>query len=54
MLGKVPLKVSAEGGFASKDNLSGAKKLKLRDAVFAKKQGLSVIDMAKNTWVCRS
>ena len=38
LFGKAPLKVSADGGFASKDNLAGAKKLK-------------VIDMAKSTWV---
>jgi transposase, IS5 family len=51
MFGKAPLKVSADGGFASKDNLSGAKKLKVRDAAFAKKRGLSIIDMAKSAWV---
>jgi IS5 family transposase len=48
---KMPRQVSADGGFASKDNLSGAKDLGVKDAAFAKKRGLSVIDMAKSSWV---
>lgn len=48
---KVPRQVSADGGFASKDNLTAAKGLAVKDAVFAKKRGLSVIDMAKSSWV---
>jgi IS5 family transposase len=48
---KVPRQVSADGGFASKDNLNDAKELGVKDAVFAKKRGLSVIDMAKSSWV---
>lgn len=48
---KVPRQVSADGGFASKDNLAAAKGLAVKDAVFAKKRGLSVIDMAKSSWV---
>jgi IS5 family transposase len=48
---RVPRQVSADGGFASKDNLTDAKELGVKDAVFAKKRGLSVIDMAKSTWV---
>jgi IS5 family transposase len=48
---KVPRQVSADGGFASKDNLNDAKGLGVKDAVFAKKRGLSVIDMAKSSWV---
>jgi IS5 family transposase len=48
---KVPRQVSADGGFASKDNLKDAKELGVKDAVFAKKRGLSVIDMAKSSWV---
>jgi len=43
--------VSAHGGFASKNNLAFAKGLEIKDAVFAKKRGLSVIDMAKSAWV---
>ena len=48
---KVPRQVSADGGFASKNNLTAAKELAVKDAVFAKKRGLSVIDMAKSSWV---
>jgi len=48
---KAPRQVSADGGFASKDNLKDAKELGVKDAAFAKKRGLSVIDMAKSSWV---
>jgi len=47
----MPRQVSADGGFASKDNLADAKELKVKDVVFAKKRGLSVLDMAKSSWV---
>lgn len=49
--GKMPRQVSADGGFASKDNLTDAKELGVNDVAFAKKRGLSVIDMAKSSWV---
>lgn len=49
--GRMPRQVSADGGFASKDNLAYAKGNGVKDAVFAKKRGLSVLDMAKSTWV---
>ena len=53
--GKAPRQVSADGGFASKENLKKAKTdLKVKDAVFAKKRGLSVIDMAKSSWVYKA
>jgi IS5 family transposase len=48
---KMPRQVSADGGFASKANLTDAKELGVKDAVFAKKRGLSVVDMAKSSWV---
>jgi IS5 family transposase len=48
---KMPRQVSADGGFASKDNLATAKGLKVKDVVFAKKRGLTVLDMAKSAWV---
>jgi IS5 family transposase len=51
IFGSMPRQASADGGFASKDNLSTAKELKVKDVVFAKKRGLSVIDMAKSSWV---
>ena len=49
--GCLPRQVSADGGFASKDNLVYAKGHGVKDAVLAKKRGLSVLDMAKSTWV---
>ena len=49
--GKMPRQVTADGGFASRDNLAFAKGHKVKDAVFAKKRGLSVLDMAKSAWV---
>jgi IS5 family transposase len=49
--GRMPRQVSADGGFASKENLAFAKEHGIKDAVFAKRRGLSVLDMAKSTWV---
>jgi IS5 family transposase len=49
--GRMPRQVTADGGFASKENLAFAKEHRIKDAVFAKKRGLSVSDMAKSTWV---
>jgi len=42
--------VSADGGFASKNNLAYAKKRGVKEAAFAKKRGLSVLAMAKSAW----
>jgi IS5 family transposase len=50
----MPRQVSADGGFASKDNLSFAKENNVKDAVFARKRGLSVLDMAKSNWVYKA
>ncbi len=47
----MPRQVTADGGFASKDNLVFAKENGVKDAVFAKKRGLSILDMAKSSWV---
>lgn len=52
--GRMPRQVSADGGFASKDNLAYAKTHQVKDAVFAKKRGLSVLDMAKSAWVYKA
>lgn len=49
--GMMPRQVTADGGFASKDNLAFAKESGIRDAVFAKKRGLPILDMAKSAWV---
>ena len=49
--GRMPRQVTADGGFASKDNLAFAKEHHVKDAVFAKRRSLSILDMAKSTWV---
>jgi IS5 family transposase len=49
--GRAPRQVSADGGFASRKNLAFAKGREVKDAVFAKKRGLTVIEMAKSAWV---
>lgn len=49
--GRMPRQVSADGGFASKENLAFAKEHHVKDAVFAKKRGLSILDMAKSNRV---
>ncbi|MCK9502372.1 MAG: ISNCY family transposase [Lascolabacillus sp.] len=51
LYGRMPRQVSVDGGFASQDNLAFAKEHEIKDAVFAKKRGLSVLDMAKSAWV---
>jgi len=47
----MPRQASVDGGVDSKDNLANAKRLEVKDIVFSKKRGLSVIDMAKSAWV---
>jgi IS5 family transposase len=49
--GSMPRQATADGGFASKENLAFAKEHHIKDAVFAKKRGLCVLDMAKSNWV---
>jgi len=49
--GRMPRQVTADGGFASKDNLAFAKKNHVKDAVFARKRGLTILEMAKSNWV---
>jgi IS5 family transposase len=49
--GRAPRQLSADGGFASRKNLAFAKGREVKDAVFAKKRGLTVIEMAKSAWV---
>jgi len=48
---RMPRQVTADGGFASKDNLAFAKEHGVKDAVFAKRRGLSILEMAKSSWV---
>jgi IS5 family transposase len=49
--GKMPRQVTADGGFASKDNLAFAKGKGVKDAVFAKRRGISLLEMARSNWV---
>jgi IS5 family transposase len=49
-LGHMPRQVAADGGFASRDNLSDDKENQVKDAVFAKKHGLTVMETAKSAW----
>jgi IS5 family transposase len=49
--GRAPRQVSADGGFAPRKSLAFAQNGEVKDAVFAKKQGLTVIEMAKSAWV---
>jgi IS5 family transposase len=51
--GRLPRQTTADGGFASKDNLAYAKEHQVKDVVFSKKRGLSVKEMAKSNWVYR-
>jgi len=51
--GRPPRQVAADGGFASKDNLERAKQMGVKDIAFAKKRGLSVLEMVKSNWVYR-
>ena len=49
--GRMPRQTATDGGFASKDNLAFAKRKKIKDVMFSKKRGLSVLDMVKSNWV---
>lgn len=49
--GFVPHQVAADGGFASGDNLKWAKGEGVQDVCFAKKRGLSILEMVKSHWV---
>ena len=46
-----PRQVAADGGFASQDNLKRARTMGVKDIAFAKKRGLSVLEMVKSNWV---
>ncbi len=49
--GRPPRQVSADGGFASQENLQKAKGIGVKDVAFAKKKGLQVLEMVKSHWV---
>ncbi len=49
--GRYPLKISLDGGFASKDNLTAAKSRKIKDVCFSKGRGLEETDMCRSEYV---
>lgn len=51
--GRPPLQLAADGGYASRANLSQAKALGVRDVAFHKKSGLKIDDMVRSRWVYR-
>jgi IS5 family transposase len=53
LYGRMPRQVTADGGFASKDNLAFAKENGVKDAAFAKRRGLRVLEMVRSNWVYR-
>jgi IS5 family transposase len=46
-----PRQVAADGGFASQENLEWAKGRGIQDVAFAKRKGLSVLEMVRSNWV---
>jgi IS5 family transposase len=56
LYGRYPLKVSFDGGFASKNNLKQAKAKPrgIKDVCFAKKRGIKETDMCRSQYVYRS
>src|SRR4029453_11286201 len=53
LYGGAPRQATADGGFASRDNLSRAKACGVRDMAFHKKAGLRIEDMVRSCWVYR-
>ena len=46
-----PRQVAFDGGFASKANVKDIKALGVKDAVFSKRRGIPISEMARSTWV---
>ena len=51
--GEAPHQAAADGGYASRNNLSQAKARGINDMAFHKKAGLRIEDMVKSRWVYR-
>ena len=49
--GRYPRQVAGDGGFASETNLKAGKSNGIKDIAFAKRRGISVVEMVKSTWV---
>jgi len=52
--GRYPLKVSLDGGFASKKNLKSAKGKGIKDVCFSKGKGLQAEDMCRSSYVYKA
>jgi IS5 family transposase len=52
--GRYPIKVSADGGFASQDNVIDAKDLGVKDVCFPNKCKMKITDMVKSSWVYKN
>ena len=51
LYGRYPLKACFDGGFSSQNNLEQAKSRQIKDVCFAKKRGLSEIEMCRSHYV---
>ncbi len=51
IFGRVPRQTTADGGFASKENLRKAQSMGVKDICFSKRCGLKKEDMTKSIWV---
>lgn len=51
LFNRPPRQVSADGGFASRENLTEAKAQGITDVCFSKRKGVSVLEMVKSSWV---
>ena len=49
-----PIGVSADGGFASKENLEEAKEMGAKDVCFPEKKGMKILKMVKSAWVFKN
>jgi len=49
--GRFPRQVAADGGFASQTNLKAGKANGIKDIAFAKRKGISILEMVKSSWV---
>jgi transposase, IS5 family len=53
LYGSPPRQATADGGYATRDNLDQAKARGVSDVAFHKKRGLAIEDMVKSRWVYR-
>ncbi len=51
LFGKAPRQITADGGFASEDNVYDAKDMGVKDVCFSKPVGLEIEEMVKSPWV---